>query len=335
MRSSFVLAASIPALVAAQSAPVVAVVRVGQPCTVGGIECDLKSSCYAVNSMQQTVCGNFQAACTADEQCAFNTCKNGFCTGVIPSSSPAATTASPTPSPSPSQVILGQVVPVGQHCTVGGVMCALGASCYAVNSMQQTVCGNFQAQCTSDQQCAFNTCKNGFCTGVIPSSSPAGATSSPCPTSSPSASPMSSASPSPSPSQVIVGQIVPIGQPCTVGGVMCALGASCYAVNSMQQTVCGNFQAQCTSDQQCAFNTCQNGFCTGVIPTSSPAPLPSTIYVPPASTMVPGNVTWTATPTMSAITSTTSMAAFTGAAAVANVAGGAIALVFGGLALAL
>jgi hypothetical protein len=51
---------------------------------------------------------------------------------------------------------------------------------------------------------------------------------------------------------------------------MCALGASCYAVNSGLQTVCGNFQATCTSDQQCAFNKCNSGFCNG-LPTSSMA----------------------------------------------------------------
>jgi len=48
-------------------------------------------------------------------------------------------------------------------------MCALGASCYATNSGLQTICGNFQAQCTSNQQCAFNTCNNGFCNGVLSS----------------------------------------------------------------------------------------------------------------------------------------------------------------------
>lgn len=221
-------------------------------------------------------------------------------------------------------------------------MCALGSSCYATNSGLIPVCGNFQAQCTSNQQCAFNTCNQGFCNGVIASSSP-------------------SASPTP------IGQVVPVGGNCTPGGVMCALGSQCYATNSGLQTRCGNFQAQCTSNQQCAFNTCNQGFCNGVLPSSSgsvSAPARSSSAAPPArsssaasparsSSAAPpavssrpavvsppaGNATVTRTPTVAptgpAASRTTAPAVYTGAASVMNLAGGAMAMLFGGIAFAL
>lgn len=218
-------------------------------------------------------------------------------------------------------------------------MCALGGSCYASNSMLQPVCGNFQAQCTSNQQCAFNTCNGGFCNGVISSASP-------------------SASPTP------IGAVVPVGGNCTPGGTMCALGSQCYATNSMLQPRCGNFQAQCTSNQQCAFNTCNNGACNGVLPSSSmamssaamsspaarsssaPAPARSSSAAPPAVSSRPavvsppaGNTTMTRTPSVAptgpAASRTSAPAQYTGAASVLNVAGGAMAMLFGGIAFAL
>lgn len=53
--------------------------------------------------------------------------------------------------------------------------------------------------------------------------------------------------------------LLPLGAACTSSS-QCANGAQCYATNSMLHTVCGNFQAPCTSDSQCAFNTCVSGF---------------------------------------------------------------------------
>jgi hypothetical protein len=53
-------------------------------------------------------------------------------------------------------------------------------------------CGNFNAACKSDSQCAFNTCNNGLCSGLRPSggyntSSTAHATSGYGPTGTPTA----------------------------------------------------------------------------------------------------------------------------------------------------
>lgn len=53
--------------------------------------------------------------------------------------------------------------------------------------------------------------------------------------------------------------LLALGSPCTSSS-QCANGASCYATNFMLQLVCGNFQASCTSNSQCAFNSCNSGF---------------------------------------------------------------------------
>lgn len=61
------------------------------------------------------------------------------------------------PSATPSSGLL----PLGSVCTSSS-QCANGADCYAVNFMLLKACGNFQASCTSDSQCAFNFCVSGF-----------------------------------------------------------------------------------------------------------------------------------------------------------------------------
>lgn len=195
----------------------------------------------------------------------------------------AATLASATTTSVSTASPIGAVVPVGSNCDPKGTMCALGSQCYATNSGLQTVCGNFQASCTSDQQCAFNTCQSGFCAGLKASSA------------------------SPSASQTPIGAVVPVGSNCDPKGTMCALGASCYAVNSMLQPVCGNFQASCTSDQQCAFNKCNGGFCNGPLVSSSMA----------SNGTATGSMKPTGTGSGSA-SKTSGLAEFTGAA-VANV----------------
>ena len=101
--------------------------------------------------MEIPTCGSFQGTCTSTSQCATNECVNGFCAGSV------------LPFPG------AQCTPVAVNATA--LSCAFGASCYAVNSMEITVCGNFQAECTWDGQCAYNHCQGGFCAGALLSSS--------------------------------------------------------------------------------------------------------------------------------------------------------------------
>ena len=68
-------------------------------------------------------------------------------------------------------------------------------------------------------------------------------------------------------------ELFPLGAACS-STLQCANGAECYATNAMLITVCSNFQASCSSDKQCAFNACNEGFCNG------PKPRPSSTYLP-------------------------------------------------------
>jgi len=214
---------------------------------------------------------------------------------------------------SASASAIGAVVPVGGACTLGSTQCALGSQCYATNSMLQPRCGNFQAACTSDQQCAFNTCnlQQGLCNGVLSTSlvSPpmtvtATATGSPV-------SPPSSTVTAPAGS-------LPLGAVCDAlaNPSQCAAGVQCWASNAGLIARCGNFNAACSSNAQCAFNTCNNSICSGLLPSGT------------------GNATLTMQTTRDA-TSTTGFAQFTGAASVTNRASGFIAIVLGSIAWAL
>jgi hypothetical protein len=227
----------------------------------------------------------------------------------------AQTTSSASAGASP----IGDVIPVGGNCDPNGTPCALGANCYATNSMLQTVCGNFQATCTNDQQCAFNKCNEGFCNGALLSSASSSASpatsSSACPapgstdsqgryscnpahqypsgqecrlvdgcyflssTLSSSASSAPTSTPTAPAGSLALGEVCdPFQKPSP-----CAGGAECWASNSGLIPRCGNFNAACTTDANCAYNTCNNGLCNGFKPTgsynaSSSAPAPTGGY---------------------------------------------------------
>ncbi|KAJ6260739.1 hypothetical protein Dda_4968 [Drechslerella dactyloides] len=151
-------------------------------------------------------------------------------------------------------------LPVGSQCS-DSAQCANGAQCYGVTAFTIRTCGSFQSVCTSDSQCATNTCNQGFCNGML------GAGSSVS-----SATPTSTVVPGPSspPRETIIAApgTLPLGATCS-SKEQCANGADCYATNSMLITRCGNFQSSCTSDNQCATNTCNQGFCNGPLPSGS------------------------------------------------------------------
>jgi hypothetical protein len=205
--------------------------------------------------MLAPLCGNFQSACTSNAQCAFNTCVSGFCSGSFSSSATSSTSSMPTSTTTqPSSTSQTATLPLGAVCTPSSTPCANGSQCYAVNSMLILYCGNFQAVCTSNSQCAFNTCVSGFCSGPLSSS-----VTSSFPTSTSTTTQASYTAPS---------TTLALGTVCTPSSTPCANGSQCYAVNSMLIPRCGNFQAACSSNSQCAFNTCVNGFCSGALPSS-------------------------------------------------------------------
>ncbi|KAK0121827.1 hypothetical protein ONS95_010109 [Cadophora gregata] len=224
----------------------------GEQCS-GSSECANGASCYATNSGLITRCGNFQASCSSNSQCAYNTCVDGLCNGFLAST----TTTSSSQSTGTSTTVY---LPLGADCNPNSTPCANGASCYATNSMLQPRCGNFQATCSNDSQCAFNTCRNGFCNGFIASTTA---------TDSQYTSTASRTQPTSTSTTVYL----PLGANCSPNSTPCANGAQCYATNSMLQPRCGNFQSACTSNAQCAFNTCNQGLCNGFLANSSSSPV--------------------------------------------------------------
>jgi hypothetical protein len=86
------------------------------------------------------------------------------------SSTISSTTTTTTPS---LPTAPAGTLPLGAQCDPFATpsQCAGEAQCWASNSMLIAACGNFNAACESDSQCAFNTCNNGLCNGFRPSGS--------------------------------------------------------------------------------------------------------------------------------------------------------------------
>ncbi|KAK6359964.1 hypothetical protein TWF696_001087 [Orbilia brochopaga] len=198
-------------------------------------------------------------------------------------SAASAQTAPPQPSISAAPGSL----PVGAQCS-DDAQCANGAQCYGVTSFTIRTCGSFQSVCTSDAQCATNTCNNGFCNGVLGGGDSSSVTTAPTETSSvvgPSIPPQSTVIAAPG--------SLPLGAQCS-SKEQCANGADCYGVTAFTITTCGSFQSVCTSDNQCATNTCNNGFCNGPLPSGSSL---STYAIPTgASTGSPTGINTSAAP---------------------------------------
>ncbi|CAG8971081.1 hypothetical protein HYALB_00009681 [Hymenoscyphus albidus] len=57
-------------------------------------------------------------------------------------------------------------LPLGAEChrKIAGA-CANGVECYATNVLLKPRCGNYKAQCTTDDQCAYHLCVREMCVG--------------------------------------------------------------------------------------------------------------------------------------------------------------------------
>jgi hypothetical protein len=260
--SLFILAASVAAVNAqgalpAPSSTVVAAagsLPLGAPCA-NSVQCAGGAQCFASNFMQITSCGKYNAACNNDSQCATNLCINGLCNGILASSlwlQPMPTQSSSTgvstsivmatsstsalAAPSATIVAAAGSLPLGAECATSQ-QCAFGAECYASNFMLIKQCGKFNAACTSDSQCATNTCVNRLCSGYL------------------------------DPSAYLANNTVALGAPCNRTSV-CVNGAECAVSAAWQEAqypVCGAFNSTCTNSNQCAQNSCFKNRCAGVI----------------------------------------------------------------------
>ncbi|KAF4549601.1 Hypothetical protein D9617_21g098220 [Elsinoe fawcettii] len=318
MRASVVISAAFALAVSAQSTttttsaaqgalPAPSSTVVAAPGTLKlGAECSETSQCaggaecFASNFMQVKACGKFNAACKTDSQCATNSCNNGLCNGFLSSSaSPSSTTAQGAlPAPSSTVVAAPGTLKLGAECSETS-QCAGGAECFASNFMQVKACGKFNAACKTDSQCATNTCNNGLCNGFLATT-----------LSSSTAAPTTTGTP-----QIAIDAVpgsLKLGQQCSEKS-QCAGGADCYASNSMLQKSCGNFNAACTTNAQCAYNTCSNGLCSGFLPSAS---------YPANTATATGKTNGTAVATGRPSATTTGVTKFTGAASKEQVGAG-------------
>ncbi|THZ00857.1 hypothetical protein D6C93_03600 [Aureobasidium pullulans] len=296
MRSSlFAVAAAVAAVNAQGAQPAPSSTVVADPGTLPlGAECARTeqcaggAQCFASNFMQITSCGKFNAACENDSQCATNTCNNGLCNGILASSlwlmptstsqsfssASAMSTSTPQgalPAPSSTVVAAPNSLPLGANCA-NSEQCAGDVECFASNFMQITQCGKFNAACKNDSQCATNTCNNGLCNGFLASSAYLANTASSTQQSASAAGTATAATggiqPAPSSTVVAAAGSLPLGAECA-STEQCANGADCFASTAWQITSCGKFNSACTSDSQCATNTCNNGLCNGFLASSA------------------------------------------------------------------
>ncbi|EME41007.1 hypothetical protein DOTSEDRAFT_74524 [Dothistroma septosporum NZE10] len=81
-------------------------------------------------------------------------------------------TAGSQPSGQPPITAVEGSLPLGATCS-DTKQCANGADCYGTTAETIRRCGNFNASCKDDSQCAYNTCStdSGLCSGFLPSQS--------------------------------------------------------------------------------------------------------------------------------------------------------------------
>ncbi|KAG8631357.1 hypothetical protein KVT40_000497 [Elsinoe batatas] len=261
---------------------------VGFPCGADA-ECAGGAQCFASNVLGQKKCGGFNAACTKDSQCSGQTCLNGLCNGP-----PATTTPPPTgnqPPVPPINVPIGSLK-LGEQCGIDKD-CANGAQCFASNVMKVKRCGGFNAACTNNTQCDGTTCNNGLCNGPPPTSTPP---NPPTPAPQPPTNnppPTSGSQPPVPPVNAPIGTLK-LGEQCSTDA-QCSNGAQCWASNAMLIRRCGNFNAACTKNEQCAYNSCDGRLCNGPLP-SGTAPGPSKPSGPTGSVSLPPQTTATGAP---------------------------------------
>lgn len=189
------------------------------------------------------------------------------------SSAPVVTGTIVQPSGAPQVTAPAGSLALGEPCGADE-QCQGGAQCFGSTAGTIRTCGSFNAACSSDSQCATNTCQDGLCNGFLPSqsylantasrtaSSASSVASSATSVASPAATTGPGPMPAPNPPVLAPEGSIRLGDLCS-DSIQCANGADCFGSNSMVQLRCGNFNAACSQDSQCAFNTCNNGLCNG------------------------------------------------------------------------
>ncbi|KAI5276125.1 hypothetical protein E4T47_00793, partial [Aureobasidium subglaciale] len=153
------------------------------------------------------------------------------------------------PAPSSTVVADPGSLPLGAECA-RTEQCAGGADCFASTAWQIKSCGKFNSLCSSDSQCATNTCQNGLCNGFLASSAYLAQPSSTSSELMMSIMPISTAGgimPAPSSTVIAAAGSLPLGAECATTE-QCAGGADCFASTAWQIKSCGKFNSLCSSD---------------------------------------------------------------------------------------
>jgi len=224
---------------------------------------------------------------------------------------------------------------LGQTCS-DDVQCKNGANCYGTTADTIRACGNFNAVCKDNSQCAFNTCSNGFCSGFLELSSTSASSAT---TTTESASTTTDASPSiitGTPGSQPSGQApitaaegsLNLGEICS-DDRQCKNGANCWGSTAFTIRSCGNFNAACENDSQCAFNTCSGtGLCNGFLASQpgSNGTMTTAVIAPTGGLVGAGNGSAIAT---GGVKPSSSGVSFEGSASSMGVAGGIVAIMAG------
>lgn len=224
-------------------------------------------------------------------QCDLTTCSGedaarirSFCAtatanlSAAPSSASATTTTTASiitgtpgfqPSGQPEITAAENSIPLGGTCSADA-QCAGNAQCFGSTAGTIRTCGSFNAACSANEDCATNTCEGGLCRGFLPSESYLANTASRTSTSTSASTVTGTAGSQPSGQAPITApeNSIALGGTCS-DTAQCAGNAQCYGTTAGTIRTCGSFNAGCSADADCATNTCQEGICSGFLPSES------------------------------------------------------------------
>lgn len=146
---------------------------------------DAYNTCIA-SGANETKCQCDLATCSGEDPAR----TREYCSSVLASLSSASSTAAPTSSKSASMsasIITGTAgsqpsgqapitapagsIPLGGTCSDDDQCAGENVECWGSNAGIIRRCGNFNAGCKADTDCAYNTCNNGLCSGFLNSAS--------------------------------------------------------------------------------------------------------------------------------------------------------------------
>lgn len=143
-----------------------------EPCEVKYNQCVSSGQPEVKCSCDRTACYGEDAA-RIREWCAeaIANLTTSTTTSATPTSSRLIITGTPGSQPegqAPITAAEGSLL-LGETCS-DDRQCAYGAECWGSTSWLIRRCGNFNAGCSNNTQCAYNTCNNGLCNGFLASS---------------------------------------------------------------------------------------------------------------------------------------------------------------------